>query len=200
MGFEEIQYDYVRFPDEPRSRMALAVFPARRGTESSRDGVTVTSSCSGPDPASTCRHHRHLRPHHDGETTWASAQYWEDLVIVADVVLPMATQSLWPGSLRGGPPQRLALPHGVETGAGGGIRRNKALAPKRTAEIRPYLQAFTLGPPKYTPSHVREQIRAATELGLNSWVLWNPRSVYDRGYFKADSLPGPLRAGGAPER
>ena len=61
--------------------------------------------------------------------------------------------------------------------------------PRKTAEIRPYLQAFTLGPPRYTPLHVREQIRATYDSGLEGWVLWNPRSVYARGYFMADSLP-----------
>ena len=51
-----------------------------------------------------------------------------------------------------------------------------------TAEIRPYLQAFTLGRrlPRYTPFEIREQIRAAETLGIQSWVLWNPRSVYPR--------------------
>jgi hypothetical protein len=56
-----------------------------------------------------------------------------------------------------------------------------------TAEIRPYLQAFTLGQPRYTPEMVREQIRAAEELGLDSWVLWNPRSAYDPGIFRPKS-------------
>ena len=50
------------------------------------------------------------------------------------------------------------------------------------AAIRPYLQAFTLGRrlPRYTPFEIREQIRAAEEVGITSWVLWNPRSVYQR--------------------
>jgi hypothetical protein len=50
------------------------------------------------------------------------------------------------------------------------------------AEIRPFLQAFTLGRrlPRYTPLEIREEIRATEELGINSWVLWNPRSVYLR--------------------
>src|SRR5213083_794835 len=30
MGFQEVQFDYVRFPDEPRERMATAIFPAHR--------------------------------------------------------------------------------------------------------------------------------------------------------------------------
>jgi hypothetical protein len=31
---------------------------------------------------------------------------------------------------------------------------------------------------------VREQIRASEELGLRSWVLWNPRSAYDPAIFR----------------
>jgi len=37
----------------------------------------------------------------------------------------------------------------------------------KTAEIRPYLQAFTLGQPRYTPAYIREQIRAADADGLD---------------------------------
>ena len=46
-----------------------------------------------------------------------------------------------------------------------------------------YLQAFTLGVPRYTPEHVREQIRAAKDVGIHGWVLWNPRSAYDPRIF-----------------
>jgi len=60
------------------------------------------------------------------------------------------------------------------------LERSRPLA--RAATIRPYLQAFTLGrrKPRYTPHEIREQIRAAEELGIDTWVLWNPRSVYQR--------------------
>src|SRR5438874_689008 len=39
MGFNEVQFDYVRFPDEPRSRMATAVFPAHRPGQTQREAV-----------------------------------------------------------------------------------------------------------------------------------------------------------------
>jgi hypothetical protein len=35
---------------------------------------------------------------------------------------------------------------------------------------------------------VREQIRAAEELGISSWVLWNPRSDYDAAIFRPRRL------------
>jgi hypothetical protein len=50
--------------------------------------------------------------------------------------------------------------------------------------IRPYLQAFTLGRPRYTAAEVRAQIAAVEDLGLNEWVLWNARGVYPSGAFR----------------
>jgi hypothetical protein len=76
------------------------------------------------------------------------------------------------------------------------IRRSAPLG--KTAEIRPYLQAFTLGQPRYTAAHVREQIRAAEELGLKSWVLWNPRSAYDAAIFRPEPATVGMAPGGAP--
>src|SRR5437764_10637473 len=39
MGFNEVQFDYVRFPDEPRARMATAIFPAHRAGQTQREAV-----------------------------------------------------------------------------------------------------------------------------------------------------------------
>ncbi len=189
MGFEEIQYDYVRFPDEPRSRMASAVFPARRGIESSRDGINRNLQLLA---ARTRALKVPFTIDIFGLTTTAEddmgiGQFWEDLVSDADVVLPMVYPSHYQHGVYG-----VARPNAspyimIKRAMEDGLRRSKALAPKKTAEIRPYLQAFTLGQPHYSPFYVREQMRALTDVGIASWVLWNPRSVYDRGYFKPDS-------------
>ena len=200
MGFEEIQYDYVRFPDEPKHRLATAVFPSRRGAESSRDGVKRNLALLGERT-------RALKVPFTidvfGLTTTADGdmgigQYWEDLVTVADVVLPMVYPSHYQhgvyGVARPNAAPYLMVRHALEDG----LRRARALAPAHTAEIRPFLQAFTLGPPKYTGFHVREQVRAARELGVRSWVLWNPRSAYQRSYFALDSLPPDTTGGSRP--
>jgi hypothetical protein len=202
MGFEEVQYDYVRFPDEPRTRMARAVFPGRRGTESSREGITRNLALLA---ARTRALNVPFTIDVFGLTTTADGdlgigQYWEDLVTVADVVLPMVYPSHYQHGVYG-----VKHPNGapytmVKRALTDGLRRSRALAPQRIAEIRPYLQAFTLGPPKYTAAMVREQMRAGRELGLESWILWNPRSVYQRAYFASHVpvAPGPVRA--TPER
>jgi hypothetical protein len=185
MGFSEVQFDYVRFPDEPRAKMASAIFPARKQGESVRSGVA-----------------RNLKLLRDrikplgvpytidvfGMTTNVQVdlgigQVWEDLVTTADVVLPMVYPSHYYHAIYGvrrpnDEPYRV-----VKSALADGIRRNQKLG-GRTATIRPFLQAFTLGRPRYTPQHVREQIRAAADVGITGWVLWNPRSVYDPRIFE----------------
>lgn len=184
-GFDEVQFDYVRFPDEPKARMAHAVFPARRKGENVRDGVS-----------------RNLRLLRDrvkplgvpftidvfGMTTnvrvdLGIGQVWEDLVSTADVVLPMVYPSHYFHAMYG-----VSHPNSepytiVRHALADGVERARQMGTP-TAEIRPYLQAFTLGQPRYTPDMVRDQIRAVKDVGLQSWVLWNPRSDYDPRIFE----------------
>jgi len=182
LGFAEVQFDYVRFPDEPKEAMALAIFAARRRGETQRAGVQagiailanriqqlgvpVTFDIFGLTAATT------------GDL--GIGQVWEDFITVADVVLPMVYPShyyrgsyglAWPNA----EPYRV-----VRNALREAIERSRPFA--KSATIRPYLQAFTLGrrKPRYTPHEIREQIRAAEELGITTWVLWNPRSVYQR--------------------
>ena len=183
MGFREVQFDYVRFPDEPRERMATAIFPSRRAGVSQREsvrehvallkdrlkpaGVPVTFDIFGLTASAT------------GDL--GIGQVWEDFVSVADVVLPMVYPSHY---YRGafGFAWANGQPYGVVRSAlTDALKRSKPLP--GSAEIRPFLQAFTLGRrlPRYTPFEIREQIRAVEDLGITSWVLWNPRSVYQRG-------------------
>src|SRR2546423_7679703 len=95
MGFQEVQFDYVRFPDEPRERMATAIFPAHRPGRTQREavrehvamlkdrlrasGVPVTFDIFGLTASAT------------GDL--GIGQVWEDFVSVADVVLPMVYPS-----------------------------------------------------------------------------------------------------------
>jgi hypothetical protein len=186
MGFAEIQFDYVRFPDEPPSRRANALFNGRREGENLRDGVrdglailqARTKALGVPFTIDVF-----------GLTTSAKGdmgigQVWEDLVTHSDAVLPMVYPSHY---YRGeyGVPHPNADPYAMIHRAMKDAKKRSEALPG-SAEIRPYLQAFTLGPPRYTPDMVRAQIRAAADLGITGWVLWNPRSVYERGQIVPD--------------
>jgi hypothetical protein len=187
MGFEEVQYDYVRFPDEPESRLASALFPGRRPGETKRQGVTRnlrvlrarTRSLGVPFTIDV------FGLTTSAKTDMGIGQYWDDLVTTADVVLPMVYPSHYTRGV-----YNLKHPNSepyqvIRRAMQDALRRSASLG--ETAEIRPYLQAFTLGQPRYTPAMVREQIRASEELGLESWVLWNPRSAYDPAIFREET-------------
>jgi hypothetical protein len=46
--------------------------------------------------------------------------------------------------------------------------------------VRPWIQAFSLGQPKYDASHVKEQMRGVYDAGYNGWVWWHPGSLYEQ--------------------
>ncbi|HEX7121057.1 MAG TPA: putative glycoside hydrolase [Gemmatimonadaceae bacterium] len=188
IGFQEVQFDYVRFPDEPKERLATAIFSARRRGDTQRlavaRNVRMLKDRLEPLGAPVTFDIFGLTASATGDM--GIGQVWEDFITVADVVLPMVYPSHY---YRGayGYDRPNAHPYQI-------VRQALREALERSqhpdaATIRPYLQAFTLGRrlPRYTPFEIREQIRAAEELGIHSWVLWNPRSVYQR-----DSLR-PLR-------
>jgi hypothetical protein len=171
--------------------MAHAIFGARRPGENVRDGVR--------------RNLRLLRNRvkplgipftidvfgmtTNVEVDLGIGQIWEDLVTTADVVLPMVYPSHYYHAMYGAPHPN-SEPYRVVKGAlADALRRNGRLGTAH-AEVRPYLQAFTLGRPRYTPDHVREQIKAAADLGIRSWVLWNPRSAYDPRIFQSGTPSG----------
>lgn len=190
LGFAEVQYDYVRFPDEPASRMATAVFAARDTAETKRQGV---ARGLGILRERTKRLGVPFTIDVFGLTTTATGdmgigQYWEDLVSKADVVLPMVYPSHYYRGVYNVRYPNSQPYHVVRRALEDGLRRSGPLG--KTAEIRPYLQAFTLGPPRYSPTEVRAQMQAAQDLGIDSWVLWNPRSAYDPAIFhpKATTL------------
>src|SRR5213076_2824655 len=95
LGFNEVQFDYVRFPDEPKEAMAEAVFAARKSGETQREGVQA-----GIGILTTRLQPLGIPVTFDifGLTSSATGdlgigQVWEDFVRVADVVLPMVYPS-----------------------------------------------------------------------------------------------------------
>lgn len=177
LGFPEVQWDYVRFPDIPPSDKARVVYPGagdRSMAEAIHDllaysrkelqplGVTVTADVFGV-------------------TTSASrdvgiGQLWESIISTVDVALPMVYPShYWEGSFGRKTPN--AYPYEI-------VRRALEDALRRSATVegagatRPWLQDFTLGKPPYGAAEVRAQIQATYDAGIQEWVLWNPGSRY----------------------
>lgn len=183
-GFSEIQFDYVRFPDE-KGLVRDATFPLAAGRTRAqvirdqlayaRDalkplGVPFTIDVFGLTASDT--------------TDMGIGQRWEAFVDRADVVLPMAYPSHYaPGSYGIASPN--AHPYAVLDRTLEDAKRRSARVPGAAAII-PWYQDFTLGPPRYGRAEVRAQIQAGYDNGISSWILWNPRSVYTRSALEEE--------------
>ena len=94
------------------------------------------------------------------------------------MVLPRVYPSHYPrGSFGIAHPN--ADPYGViHTAISRGRVRTEAMGLKGE-RVRAWLQAFTLGPPKYGPAEIEAQKKAVYDSGYEIWVLWHPGSSYD---------------------
>ncbi len=175
IGFDEIQFDYVRFhamtaparsmPDEDGGRATIRDFLAQARTALTPYNVFMAADIFGYacwDPNDT-----------------NIGQKLEDVAAAVDYICPM----LYPSSFRKGiPASPIPLDHpdkivflslkraGERTG----------LAPNR---FRPWLQAFRdygFDHRRFGPAEVRAQIQAADEFGSDGWMLWNPRNSYSQ--------------------
>ena len=178
LGFEEIQWDYIRFP-EPYRSLPKQVFP----------GATM----SKPDILSAFLREAQDRLHRLGARNTADVfglvttvrgplevgQHWEKISPHVDVVLPMVYPSHYP---RGafGIDRPNAEPYAIIKKAIDVAReRDEKLGITRAEHVRPWVQAFSLGLPKYGPEQITAQKQAIYDAGYKGWVLWSPGSLYD---------------------
>jgi hypothetical protein len=185
-GFDEIQFDYVRFPEAYRS-LPEQVHPKAKGTRSDAIalfleearrrlhplGVVVAADVFGLSP--------------NDPRDVAIGQNWETVLARADHVLPMVYPShYFPTHLRGvSRPNRMPY-ETVFTSLGLGMIRWERLreAGVKPGRVIPWLQAFNA--PwvdrdfPYGPEQAEAQMRAVYDVGLEDWVFWHPGSRYDQ--------------------
>jgi hypothetical protein len=178
LGFPEIQFDYIRFP-EPYASLPKQVFP---GADSLSKPKALAAFM-----VEACGRIRKLGGRCTADvfglvTTVPGAleigQSWETLAAVTDVLLPMVYPSHYP---RGafGIDRPNADPYSVIKFAITRAReRNTAMDLPAGEQVRPWLQAFSLGQPPYDAHHVREQIRGVYDAGYDGWILWHPGTKY----------------------
>lgn len=177
MGFPEIQWDYVRFPDAPRADLDRAVFGGADGrtkpqgiraflrharSELAELGVMSTADVFGVTTSSS--------------RDVGIGQVWESFIDVVDAALPMIYPShYWRGSFGIETPN--AYPYEIVYRAvRDAVRRSEAV--EGAGVTRPFLQDFSLGQPPYGAAEVRAQIEATYDAGVDEWVLWNPSTRY----------------------
>lgn len=182
LGFGEIQFDYIRFP-EPYPSLPPQVFPDSKGIQkpdvlaaylkqarSKLDslGVRTTADVFG----FTATVHGALEV----------GQQWEKLAPEVDVMLPMLYPSHFPrGSL--GIDRPNAEPYKtIKISLDSARFRDSVLHIVGAEHVRPWLQAFTLPgwKPYYGPDQIKQQKQAVYDAGYDGWVLWSAGSKYDQ--------------------
>jgi hypothetical protein len=185
LGFSEVQFDYVRFPDEDRiiREGMYANMNHRTRAEVIHDQIAYTRSLLEPLSVPLAIDVFGLTATELGDM--GIGQKWESFVDQVDVVLPMVYPSHFAPGTYG-----IAAPNAnpfetVDHALADAVRRNAPIP--NAAKVIPWYQDFTLGTPHYTAEQVRAQIDAGEHNGIPDWMLWNPGSSYHFDALRPDS-------------
>jgi hypothetical protein len=180
LGFDEIQFDYVRFPDSPKRLAAEASFPYQKGrTKAEAIAHFLAEGKKGLDPLGVV-----ISADVFGLTTTTQddmgiGQDWQLISQYVDVISPMMYPSHYAkGSYGLADPEQ--QPHQtIEEGLEDALAKNKKLKQqnKPYARIRPWYQDFDMQV-DYDLADVQAQIKAGQEQGIEEFLLWNPSNRY----------------------
>ncbi|TLM61167.1 MAG: GTP-binding protein [Deltaproteobacteria bacterium] len=174
LGFDEIQFDYVRFPDRGGLRFS------RPNTEANR--VAAIGEFLEAARQRLVPYNVFLSADIFGYVCWNLddtdiGQRLPDIAAAVDYLAPM----LYPSGFQFGIPgyrNPVANPYQI-------VNLSLERAKKRTGlpgvRFRPWLQAFrdyAFDRRSMAGQPLRDQIDAAEDAGTHGWMLWNPANVY----------------------
>ncbi|SHH64635.1 putative glycoside hydrolase [Clostridium grantii] len=181
-GFNEIQFDYVRFPASDGGKLDKVLDYRNNDNESKAKAIQEYLMYG----------HKELEPYEvyigadiyglvaSVTNDMSLGQYWEAISNVVDYICPM----IYPSHYANGTyeiPIPDADPYGtVFYSTKDAVRRNGNVA--TPAIIRPWIQDFTApwvkGHIKYGENELKAQIKALEENGVDEYLLWNAGNKY----------------------
>ena len=175
LGFDEVQFDYIRFPEGKTAK--TAVYNSKAGNDT-RTRVDVIADYL--DYArSTITWNRPFSSTIFGFMSFAAddqgiGQRPERMAPFIDYLSPMSYPSHYgPGNYGFASPN--AHPYEVIDAS---LKDFIPLIESTGCQLRPWLQAFSWGPPPYGRNEIRAQIRATEDNNVNTWLLWDPAVTY----------------------
>ncbi len=182
VGFNEIQFDYVRFPASNGGKLDSVLDYRNNRGETKPQAIQDFLKYA----------YKELSPYQvyiaaDVYGLVGSAiddmgigQYWEAISNVVDYICPMMYPSHYANHTYGLPvPDAYpyeTIYHSIRDSL---LRNNNIETP---AIIRPWIQDFTAswvkGHIRYGEAEVRAQIKALEENGIDEFMLWNPNNIY----------------------
>lgn len=177
-GFDEIQFDYIRFPTD--GMVSSCTYSQQYST-----GTAVAAITGFLKEA-----HQRLKPKGVkisidvfGYTLTSNdlsiGQKVTEMAAFTDYVCPMIYPSHYTKGEFGLEDPDSEPYHTISAALGGGIK----LLGANSGKLRPYLQDFSRRK-TYGPKDVRDQIDAAADHGVNDWLLWNVNCEYTRSALK----------------
>ena len=182
-GFDELNFDYIRFPSD--GNMKDIYYPI----SDSKVKADVMRSFFEYLNSSFEEENIPISADIFGMTTTNTddlniGQILEDAVRNFDYVSPMVYPSHYPATWNGFANPAANPYEVIKISMKGAVDRTTAIG-EDVNKLRPWLQDFNLGA-TYTASMVREQIDATEELGIDSWLLWDPANTYTKTALKEE--------------
>ena len=180
-GIDEILWDYIR---RPEGNPASMVVPGLEGLSSEHTASFLAES------------HEALRARgvYQGASVFGIAAARGDVIAQdiptmarhTDYIAPMVYPSHWSaGEYDVADPIR--QPYDIVAAS---LQHFQDVTQGTGAVIVPWLQAFSLGGVSYGPDEVSAQLDAAADLGIESWLLWNPHVRYESAAGSFPDRPG----------
>ncbi|MFC0216376.1 putative glycoside hydrolase [Paenibacillus chartarius] len=183
LGFDEVQFDYVRFPENGQKVDQEVKFYNPQGLNKSDVIQQFLTKAKQAIPAGA------ISADVFGLTTSAKGdmgigQDWGKMSPAIDYISPMVYPSHYSSGTLGVRNPDLNPYDIIKVSMQDALEKNQQLeaSGKKAAQVRPWLQDFTAKWVKphqtYGAKQVKEQIRAAKELGIDQYLLWNPSCNY----------------------
>ena len=179
MGFDEIQFDYIRFPSDGNTKNC------RYGVEHS----SVTASAQIVNFLKQAK--KRLSPKGikvsidvfglttTEKTDMGIGQKIVEMTEQVDYVSPMIYPSHYNNGEYGIPNPNKEPYRTVYIALQGAKKRIPA------EKLRPWLQDFSMKGVKYGPAEIQAQIQACYDCGITTWMLWNAACKYTKSGLKS---------------
>jgi hypothetical protein len=191
LGFEEIQFDYIRFPTDGNIKSAHYVKPYSIDAASKALVDFLRQATQLLRPLGT-----KVSIDVFGLTTSVNSgmgigQRMTAMTAEVDFVCPMTYPSHYARGEYGIPNPNDEPYRTIHIAMRDAL---KALGPGNAHKLRPYYQDFSLKGRgvRYGPDEVRAQIQAGVDLGVTNWTLWNASCKYTVSALRSPFEPKPI--------
>lgn len=181
LGFDEVQFDYVRFPsdgalnkivypvykEEDDKVLVMKDFFEALGGGMKTQGIPTSYDLFGMTFVLT--------------EDFGIGQRLLEAYPTTDFISPMVYPSHYANGFRGHANPALAPYDVVYASLEGGVEILEAAGvsgEESRPKFRPWLQDFDIGA-VYTADLIEAQIQASRDAGASGWILWNARNVYE---------------------